>query len=502
MEEDTEVLDWGHEDDEQTAQRSSGDGRDNWRDREDAEDAVSLGGDEDDMQNFYAYQVNEQDASKGQASTLKSSSTAQTQIQPSKRDLQREASSGSVSQKPPASQSQESDSTQLGRSQSFGKLTHALPPKPVVSVDPYIHPSPATTSTLASSMVQRERRTNGFKSASGGNGGDLPADWEIRVPRSGGSEHYYYNVKTHESTWTRPGPVSGKSSPSKDTESGSMQARDGRSPARNGTSNKVRASSSERRATAESARNEAKRKASPGGELSYEDRHYRPGGAAGPEERGGSVQPLFADASHAAPRPPSPKNFSDRRRSRSPSPPARREHELQDRPARPHREPIPVRSPIDNGMWREGARAAREHPQSRQASVPERGWGARTSMVPDAAPLLPREERPRGRQPRSNFDLSSQHVPLSKEQSIRHDVHEWPASSTLLASHSLVCRVRASPEVEDVSVLAVWGSLGSRISLPLPLLFGLFSLSTQGRLLRILFPHVFFLCILLSSCRK
>ncbi|OBZ78274.1 hypothetical protein A0H81_02678 [Grifola frondosa] len=204
MDEDTEVLDWGNEDDEQQAglhQQRASDGHDAWRDPEDAEDAVSLGGDDDDMQEFYAYQSAEQD-SKGQVPPSKSSSSSQLQhSHSSKREHQRQNSTTSQKQTP---QSKSSESPALRQSQSFTKLTHALPPKPVVSVAPFVHPLPAQTSTLASSMVQRERRSNGHSVSADGD--LLPPDWEMRQPR--GSEtkdvFYYYNIKTHESTWNRP----------------------------------------------------------------------------------------------------------------------------------------------------------------------------------------------------------------------------------------------------------------------------------------------------------
>ncbi|KAH9835456.1 uncharacterized protein C8Q71DRAFT_682660, partial [Rhodofomes roseus] len=187
MEDDAEVLDWGHEDDEQTAQRGP----------EDAEDAVSLGGDEDDTQDYYAYQASEQEDTKAASQTSNPQS--------------RRESYGSKQSMAPQ---REPDSPQLRRSQSVGKLTHALPPKPVLSVAP-VHPSPAQASTLASSMIQREPRANGHgKPTSGSNQDALPPDWELRQARSGGGEQYFYNTKTHESTWTRP--VSDKSSPVKD----------------------------------------------------------------------------------------------------------------------------------------------------------------------------------------------------------------------------------------------------------------------------------------------
>lgn len=198
------MLDWGHEDDKQTAQHGP----------EDAEDAVSLGGDEDDMQDCYSYQATEQEVA---AQPPNSYSTSH-----GKRE--------SYGSKQLAAPPRNPDLPHLRRSQSAGKLTHALPPKPALSVAP-VHPSPAQASTLASSMIQREPRTNDLgMPVSGSNHDALPSDWELRQARSGGGEQYYYNTKTHESTWTQP--VSGKSSPAKDKERGVSRGREGVSPSR------------------------------------------------------------------------------------------------------------------------------------------------------------------------------------------------------------------------------------------------------------------------------
>ena len=63
--------------------------------------------------------------------------------------------------------------------------------------------------------MANRRRANGKVGASDGDD-SLPPDWEIRYPRTGGQDAYYYNTKTDESTWTRPrAPTSGRSLPTK-----------------------------------------------------------------------------------------------------------------------------------------------------------------------------------------------------------------------------------------------------------------------------------------------
>lgn len=366
------MLDWGHEDDEQTAQRGP----------DDTEDAVSLGGDEDD---YYPYPVSEQEATKAESQLSGSHSTSQV-----KRD-----SDGSRQSVAPQ---READSPQLRRSQSLGKLTHALPPKPVVSVAP-VHPSPAQASTLASSMIQRERRTNGHgKSNSGGHHDALPPDWELRQARSGGGEHYYYNTRTHESTWTRP--VSGKSSPMKDNAS---RGREGRSPFR-------RVDSPER-----TSRKEPKRS---GTDLSYEDRHYRPPGAAPVVAESTAVsdqraphspaQTAFAEPYEGG-RSPSPLPPPERRRTRSVSPPRRGYNS-----SRPRRDPSPIRVRDLEG---------------RHGNYSSRLSSEQTSSH--------RHSRARGRQDRMDIDVSPPNTSMEPEPENRRGPNDWSAPSTLSASSHL-----------------------------------------------------------------
>ena len=392
------MLDWGHEDDEQIAQRGP----------DDTEDAVSLGGDED---YYYPYPTSEQEAAKTESQFSSSHPTSQV-----KRD--------SVGSRQSVAPQREADSPQLRRSQSLGKLTHALPPKPVVSVAP-VHPSPAQASTLASSMIQRERRTNGHgKSNSGGNHDALPPDWELRQARSGGGEHYYYNTRTHESTWTRP--VSGKSSPVKDS---APHGREGRSPLR-------RADSPERR----TSRKEPKRT---GTDLSYEDRHYRPAGAAPTVAYSTAVsdqrdphsldQAAFAEPYDGG-RLSSPLPLLERRRTRSLSPPRRGYNS-----SRPHRDPSPTRERDMEG--RNGNYSSRLSPEQTSSH---------------------RHSRARGRQDRMEVvDAPPRNTSMDREPPSRRGPNDWSAPSTLSASSPLSRLRRAiPPEVEDVVVSR---SLGDRV---------------------------------------
>ncbi|CAL1708504.1 unnamed protein product [Somion occarium] len=392
MEEDTEVLDWGNEDDEQQVQGSHGSHHLQKRSdaRDDAEDAVSLGGDDDDLQDFSAYQSRpERDVEKIQPLSSKRVSTPQPQQNSqNKRDLQREHSGSTQIS------SRQAESPQLGRSQSLSmtKLTHALPPKPVLVV-PDVVPSPPHASTLASSMVHRDRRSNGLgrgKSASVEAGDRLPADWEIRHPRGGGREAYYYNVKTHESTWTRPDGT-GRVSPTKDRDSVA------RSPLR-GVDDGTRSQGLARVAP----RKEPKRQVSPAPNLdglSYEDRHYRPGDSSNSMNTGDRKE-------ERAPRPQLPRTLDDRR-PRSVTSPRRDVHLRRGL----SRSPSPV-----NDTWR----GARDEFRSR-SPVPDRTRGR--PRKEDTRSPSPEIRPSRGRRQRADIE-----PPLAQDQAIRRGIsREWPA---------------------------------------------------------------------------
>ncbi|KAI0071406.1 hypothetical protein K474DRAFT_629625 [Panus rudis PR-1116 ss-1] len=371
MEEDTEVLDWGNEDEEQQAY-------DSYRSqtaRDDGEDAVSLGGDDDELQEFSAYQSRpEQDGERGQPPSTKPSSSSQPlpqqQSNQNDRELQRENSTSTQK-----SHSQP-ESPQLRRSQSLTtlKLTHALPPKPVLVAPPIVGPSPPQTSTLASSMIQRARRANGRSKDDPAD--NLPPGWEIRYPRNGARDPYYYNTQTNESTWIHPG--TGGESPRK--------ART-RSP----RSFDERARSQEKPVIR--GAKEGKRRPSPVGGLSYDDRHYRPGGVAtGVDDR--------------APRAKSRSFDQDRRVTRSLTPPRR-----------------------DN---------SRRNVSSRSPSPQSNAWRGRNPTPPrgrarnDAPPSPSLDTRvPRGRRQRADIE---QPLPSQDDYPRRNTSREWSAHSTLSAS--------------------------------------------------------------------
>lgn len=381
-----EALDWGHDDDELQVSYPSYLAQDN-NVAHDAEDAVSLGGDEDDLNDLSAYEFKPQQEvehaplSRSSRSSRPPSTPHQHETPPPKHAEYNNT---------PHRSSYKSESPSVIRSQplSMAKLTHALPPKPILASTVVSH-SPPLATTLASSMVYGERRSNGrsrAKSDSVEASDRLPPDWEIRHARSGGREAYYYNVRTHESTWTRPQGSGRVASPTKDTRDSRA-----RSPSR-GVDDGVRTQGSARN----SLRKESKRRDSPtpavGTDLTYEDRHYRP------SDTSPSAHVDRASRGQA--------RLSSLTRSATP-PPRRDVHSQRDDFSRS------ISPAID--AWRQNNREE------------DRSWGR--SRNQDSRSLSP-DTRPRGRRQRTDLE-----PPLAQDEPIRRDhSREWPAHSTLSAS--------------------------------------------------------------------
>ncbi|TBU38621.1 hypothetical protein BD309DRAFT_873966, partial [Dichomitus squalens] len=235
-EEDVERLDWG--DDEQQAPPDSnydyspGLSQSGYTGAaEDPEDAVSLGGDDDDEREYYANHHHSEE----QASVAVPSPFSTSVSHAGKRDSQRQSAT-TPSRTPSRAKNSESPSRESRPPNSQGKLPpapliHGLPPKPTIVAPPPSFEPAAENGIRASAMTNSRRRgvNGGGKAAAAPDGSDpLPPDWEIRYPRNGGKDVYYYNSKTDESTWTRPRlPNHGRSSP---TKSGGAQSSGRRSP--------------------------------------------------------------------------------------------------------------------------------------------------------------------------------------------------------------------------------------------------------------------------------
>lgn len=302
VEDETEVLDWGNEEEDQDIAETG-------LVAEDAEDAVSLGGDEDDE--FLTYQTRV-----SQVTTQRTQSPSKTEKQENAAGV--DARGKAPERDKPKTPTRHPHETQiapepipaLNRQLSFGKLTHALPPKPVVSSVPFMHPSHPSIieATAMAARVDLDKK-NGSVSKSATSGDVLPVDWEVRHPRNGRGV-YYYNSRTKESTWTRPG----SSTPARDR-------RDSRIA--DDTRDMTSISKTDDSLTSRVGRPDAEVI------LSYDDRHYRPGENTQrpPIQSHGSQNDSFLAANRAkGERPPSspPRHRTDdrvpsSRRQRSPS---------------------------------------------------------------------------------------------------------------------------------------------------------------------------------------
>ncbi|KII91287.1 hypothetical protein PLICRDRAFT_38020 [Plicaturopsis crispa FD-325 SS-3] len=422
MDDDAEQLDWGNDEEEQQHGGSveSAEVR-RGADAEDAEDAVSLGGDEDEPE-FYAYDARAQDNTpRGRASTPKSATIPQPQTHSRDRHHERERSMSSQRGRTSSyRQNSPQASPSLARSQSFGKLTHALPPKPVVSNVPFVHQPHLSTIEATAMVAKRHERANGKSDSAD----SLPPDWEVRRPSSGRGV-YFYNLRTQESTWTRPG--------TKDKERG----RSGKMNDR-GTPTKV----SEQRSSSRPTRPEHVGQPSTG-DLSYEDRHYRPGGEPGND---GLVTSEITPSQVPDTPPRSPIIYE---RGRSPS---------RSRQRHSHRQLSLDVPSNDRSIRTDSAR----DPSRFTARSPDRRWAA--SREPVAL-------GPSSASSRHRNVVSKMSPPPQEYRNYQGDVVSSSASSTLSASSSHLSTSRVwrncSSQGGGRISSSVSRSLGGRVAYPL-----------------------------------
>ncbi|KAF7966031.1 hypothetical protein HWV62_40453 [Athelia sp. TMB] len=415
MEEETEVLDWGHDDDEQQYDSRQ---TENGTVDDVEEDAVSLGG--DDEEPYYAYQATSQQEKAEERSVTPakppSAQSHQQQVpsqpprsQGNNRDLQRENSSTSSKPTHIAQVQYSPHRSPKRRSQSFGKMTHSLPPKPVVSAVPYIqdtHPSSIIEATAMS--VHRDKK-NG-KPHSSTDGGDLlPPDWEAKHPRTGGGV-YYYNVRTHESTWSRPGD--GAKSPAKDQER--SRTLTGESRPRSADNSPVRHSEPLKQPYHPGRLEEPVVSQS---SLTYGDRHYRPGDTSTPavmEKRRDERYDISAKRSTTPP-PRSPRTATDYL-PRPPSPASRGRDE--SRGYRQTRKASPMAAGGDYGSSLRDSQSDRR--LTPRVPSPSRTW------VP---PQESGTRNPVDRRPDSFHDHQRQRTEDENMTSLSHEYNEHRNSS-------------------------------------------------------------------------
>ncbi|KZV87005.1 hypothetical protein EXIGLDRAFT_212161 [Exidia glandulosa HHB12029] len=241
MDEDMEQLDWGDVGDDHP-QGDDAVMRD--------DDAISLGGADDDLEELQKYQAakgveadsptaanGSGDKPRAQAAVVAAPSALPQQTEhkdrrsqkptehaDSRHESTRQRASGPRPSSPPPRQSSSGTSSRPRRpplkqmATPIGPL--ALPPKPPITAsEPFLPPSHPSL-TEASSMTVRGRERNG----SGGSARThaemlrgLSADWVIHTSSQGAD--YYYNTRTLETQWERPDFDTGKTRDSRSSSS-------------------------------------------------------------------------------------------------------------------------------------------------------------------------------------------------------------------------------------------------------------------------------------------
>ena len=336
MEDEHETLDWGNEDDEPqnpspNGPHSHSKGLDiDYRrsgDTEDVEDAVSLGGDEDDIQDYMTYQSNSDKPGNVKA-TPAPPAWQRARGDASKVEAERDTTPSPRRESSPLFQSPTRANSSSNRIHPPPQnLIHALPPKPVVSSAFLAMPSTTAASPMSMARRDKERRVNGMEKAID-SVESLPPDWEVRYSRSGGRDAYYYNLKTFESTWIRPSmndgrspSHSGKSRPRGDIGISWIVGRDD-----DVLTNDIPAP---RARVGEVPHDDG---------LSYDDRHYRPGDALPPpganQANAREDRPHLSASSRLQPSGRETPDFDDLERRQ---PQGDYQHELVDGPRRGRR---------------------------------------------------------------------------------------------------------------------------------------------------------------------
>jgi hypothetical protein len=197
MNDDLEV-DWGNDEDDVMPSRPYFDSvamdyASGGVEADDVEDAVSLGGDEEEEFAAYGARSNEQNVPSDKLQSTHSKRDARRRSASVGRTPRKEMNQVHPAPLPPSPQPENRQPT----------LTHALPPKPVVSSS--IRAPPSTTAASPMSFPRKERRSNG-NTAKKSDDASL-SDKETKSSRTAGPEtRHRGDSNADESSWTRPGP--------------------------------------------------------------------------------------------------------------------------------------------------------------------------------------------------------------------------------------------------------------------------------------------------------
>jgi hypothetical protein len=185
---------------------------------EDVEDAVSLGGDEEEEFAAYGARSNEQNTLSDKFQTTHSKRDVRRRSTSVGRTPRKEINQVQPAPLPPSPQPESRQPT----------LTHALPPKPVVSSS--IRPPPSTTAASPMSFPRKERRSNGNTTKK--NDDASLSDKETKNSLTAGRESRPRDSNADESSWTRPGSKTTDSQPSLRDRARDVNNRDGLPPVR------------------------------------------------------------------------------------------------------------------------------------------------------------------------------------------------------------------------------------------------------------------------------
>lgn len=239
MADEAEVLDWGGEEDEQyrtllftsiililpffqaeepeDATQDAGTG--------DHDDVVSIGGEDDDMQELAAFQSLTQEDSENEASPFPASMLlplqAETVLPPRREEApdsppSMPASPSRKAQRRPSPSTRPSTQNhkQVQSRPLKAPLTHALPAKPMFEAPSFLSRTQPSSNAMSASVMSDRRGQEKESTRKLANGSSrtapsepLPSGWEIRYSSSKGDqagEPYYYDFINHVSQWERP----------------------------------------------------------------------------------------------------------------------------------------------------------------------------------------------------------------------------------------------------------------------------------------------------------
>ncbi|TFY56080.1 hypothetical protein EVG20_g9073, partial [Dentipellis fragilis] len=285
MEEEPEVLDWGQEDDDNfnpnggdrshrgsyyDYKRGGGEG-------DDTEDAVSLGGDEDDIPDFIASpaRANQPGSVAAEAAFDRREVMMASRDQSRRRDSEAETNATRRRDQTPHMQSPPPHSSPMA-GRTMAPLMHALPPKPVTSDSAFL-PLPSTTAASPMSMARRdkERRANGNGSRYAEQSDPLASDRETRSSRGQDNDIFNHSHKSSHEPWSRS-TASGGASPVRGRARSRSDIAEPRLSSRRDGDDDTLTRAFERRVPFEPGAHEATRDFSSNKHTSHQDRHYRP----------------------------------------------------------------------------------------------------------------------------------------------------------------------------------------------------------------------------------